>query len=59
MLPLVFIQMLRLQKSLSSPQSRFNFEFSVEIEITNTSSNDLKAGMYGTALFASKQQNNL
>jgi membrane fusion protein (multidrug efflux system) len=30
--------------------------FPVEIEIMNTSSNDLKAGMYGTALFASKQQ---
>jgi hypothetical protein len=40
------------------PKSRFNFEFSVEIEITNTSSNDLKAGMYGTAL-ASKHKNNL
>jgi membrane fusion protein (multidrug efflux system) len=30
--------------------------FPVEIEIANSSSNDLKAGMYGTALFASKQQ---
>lgn len=30
--------------------------FPVEIEITNNSNNDLKAGMYGTANFGSKQQ---
>ncbi|OOV19651.1 efflux RND transporter periplasmic adaptor subunit [Flavobacterium cheongpyeongense] len=30
--------------------------FPVEIEIANNSNNDLKAGMYGTANFASKQQ---
>ena len=30
--------------------------FPVEIEIANNSNNDLKAGMYGTAQFASKQQ---
>ena len=30
--------------------------FPVEVEITNNSANDLKAGMYGTAEFASKQQ---
>jgi hypothetical protein len=41
------------------PKSRFNFEFSSRNRNYNTSSNDLKAGMYGTALFASKQQNNL
>ncbi|MGC4040670.1 MAG: efflux RND transporter periplasmic adaptor subunit [Flavobacterium sp.] len=30
--------------------------FAVEIEIANNKSNDLKAGMYGTALFTSNQQ---
>lgn len=34
-----------------------SLNFPVEIEIANNSSNDLKAGMYGTAEFASKQQN--
>lgn len=33
-----------------------SLNFPVEIEIANNSSNDLKAGMYGTAEFASKQQ---
>nr|WP_294928604.1 efflux RND transporter periplasmic adaptor subunit [uncultured Flavobacterium sp.] len=33
-----------------------SLNFPVEIEITNNSNNDLKAGMYGTANFASKQQ---
>lgn len=33
-----------------------SLNFPVEIEITNNSSNDLKAGMYGTAKFASNQQ---
>lgn len=33
-----------------------SLNFPVEIEITNNASNDLKAGMYGTAEFASKQQ---
>lgn len=33
-----------------------SLNFPVEIEITNNSSKDLKAGMYGTAEFASKQQ---
>lgn len=33
-----------------------SLNFPVEIEITNNASKDLKAGMYGTALFASKQQ---
>jgi len=30
--------------------------FPVEIEISNNATNDLKAGMYGTALFTSNQQ---
>ena len=30
--------------------------FPVEIEITNNANNDLKAGMYGTAVFKSAQQ---
>ena len=34
-----------------------SLNFPVEIEITNNSSKDLKAGMYGTAEFASNQQN--
>jgi hypothetical protein len=33
-----------------------SLNFPVEIEITNNTNNDLKAGMYGTANFASKQQ---
>ncbi|MWB95915.1 efflux RND transporter periplasmic adaptor subunit [Flavobacterium sp. GA093] len=33
-----------------------SLNFPVEIEIANNSSNDLKAGMYGTANFASNQQ---
>ena len=33
-----------------------SLNFPVEIEITNNASKDLKAGMYGTAAFASKQQ---
>ncbi|PRZ26085.1 efflux RND transporter periplasmic adaptor subunit [Flavobacterium granuli] len=33
-----------------------SLNFPVEIEITNNASNDLKAGMYGTAQFASQQQ---
>lgn len=33
-----------------------SLNFPVEIEITNNASKDLKAGMYGTAEFASKQQ---
>lgn len=33
-----------------------SLNFPVEIEIANNASNDLKAGMYGTAEFASKQQ---
>jgi membrane fusion protein (multidrug efflux system) len=33
-----------------------SLSFPVEIEITNNASADLKAGMYGTAEFASKQQ---
>jgi len=34
-----------------------SLNFPVEIEIANNASKDLKAGMYGTAEFASKQQN--
>lgn len=34
-----------------------SLNFPVEIEITNNASKDLKAGMYGTAEFASNQQN--
>ncbi len=33
-----------------------SLNFPVEIEITNNASKDLKAGMYGTALFASNKQ---
>lgn len=33
-----------------------NLNFPVEIEISNNANNDIKAGMYGTALFKSAQQ---
>jgi RND family efflux transporter MFP subunit len=33
-----------------------SLNFPIEIEITNNASNDLRAGMYGTALFASNKQ---
>ena len=39
-----------------APKADSSLSFPVEIEIANNSSNDLKAGMYGTAEFASKQQ---
>lgn len=39
-----------------APKADSSLNFPVEIEIANNSSNDLKAGMYGTAMFASKQQ---
>jgi hypothetical protein len=35
-----------------------SLNFPVEIELSNNISNDLKAGMYGTALFKSAQQKN-
>lgn len=42
--------------SFIAPKADSRLNFPVEIEIANNSSNDLKAGMYGTALFASNQQ---
>lgn len=39
-----------------APKADATLNFPVEIEITNNASNDLKAGMYGTAQFASNQQ---
>ncbi|MFE3867576.1 efflux RND transporter periplasmic adaptor subunit [Flavobacterium sp. LS2P90] len=39
-----------------APMADSSLNFPVEIEIANNSSNDLKAGMYGTAEFASNQQ---
>ena len=39
-----------------APKADASLNFPVEIEITNNTSNDLKAGMYGTAKFASNQQ---
>jgi RND family efflux transporter MFP subunit len=39
-----------------APKADSRLNFPVEIEIANNSSNDLKAGMYGTAEFASNQQ---
>ena len=39
-----------------APKADSSLSFPVEIEIANNSTNDLKAGMYGTAEFASKQQ---
>lgn len=43
-----------------APKADESLNFPVEIEITNNTGNDLKAGMYGTAKFASdKQKQNL
>ena len=39
-----------------APKADATLNFPVEIEISNNASNDLKAGMYGTAQFASNQQ---
>lgn len=39
-----------------APKADSTLNFPVEIEISNNASNDLKAGMYGTANFDSKQQ---
>lgn len=39
-----------------APMADSSLNFPVEIEIANNSSNDLKAGMYGTAQFSSNQQ---
>ncbi len=39
-----------------APQADNSLNFPVEIEIANNASNDLKAGMYGTATFASNKQ---
>lgn len=39
-----------------APKADSSLNFPVEIEIVNTAGNDLKAGMYGTAKFASNQQ---
>lgn len=39
-----------------APKADTSLNFPVEIEIANNSANDLKAGMYGTAEFASNQQ---
>lgn len=39
-----------------APKADSSLNFPVEIEIANNSSNDLKAGMYGTAEFDSSQQ---
>ena len=39
-----------------APKADTSLNFPVEIEIANNASNDLRAGMYGTAQFDSKQQ---
>lgn len=39
-----------------APKADSSLNFPVEVEITNNASNDLKAGMYGTAEFTPKQQ---
>jgi membrane fusion protein (multidrug efflux system) len=39
-----------------APKADSSLNFPVEIEIANNAANDLKAGMYGTAKFASSQQ---
>lgn len=42
--------------SFIAPKADTSLNFPVEIEIANNASNDLKAGMYGTAKFASNKQ---
>ncbi|WP_412464074.1 efflux RND transporter periplasmic adaptor subunit [Flavobacterium mekongense] len=42
--------------SFIAPKADTSLNFPVEIEIENNASNDLKAGMYGTAKFASNKQ---
>ncbi len=42
--------------SFIAPKADNSLNFPVEIEISNNATNDLKAGMYGTALFTSNQQ---
>jgi RND family efflux transporter MFP subunit len=42
--------------SFIAPKADTSLNFPVEIEITNTQSNELKAGMYGTAVFAANQK---
>lgn len=42
--------------SFIAPMADSSLNFPVEIEIANNSTNDLKAGMYGTAHFQSNQQ---
>lgn len=42
--------------SFIAPKADTSLNFPVEIEISNNVANDLKAGMYGTAEFASNQQ---
>lgn len=42
--------------SFIAPKADSSLNFPVEVEITNNASGDLKAGMYGTADFASKEQ---
>ncbi|MES2240235.1 MAG: efflux RND transporter periplasmic adaptor subunit [Bacteroidota bacterium] len=39
-----------------APKADSSLNFPIEIEITNNANNDLKAGMYGTAVFKSAQQ---
>jgi RND family efflux transporter MFP subunit len=39
-----------------APKADTSLNFPVEIEIANTQSNELKAGMYGTAVFAANQK---
>jgi hypothetical protein len=38
------------EKSFIAPMADSSLNFPLEIEITNSPSNDLKAGMYGTAV---------
>jgi hypothetical protein len=47
------------EKSFIAPMADSNLNFPLEIEITNSPSNDLKARMYGTAVFFKKKQRNL
>lgn len=41
-----------------APRASASLNFPVEIEIRNNGSNDLKAGMYGTAIFGNEQLSN-
>src|SRR5690606_32668860 len=45
--------------SFIAPKADASLNFPVELEIQNSASNELKAGMYGNAYFGDSQMNNV